>query len=1227
MKVFFAFILSLLLLGTTGQAAPDYSAVDAIFSKHCLDCHASQDPDAKLVLESFETLVKGSENGPVIVPGKTDGSRLVEAIEGTLLHNGKQIIMPPGRKRAKLKPEEIAIVKAWISAGALAPATPKALVTELNVPKIRVEGTPRNPINALIHLPGTNLIAVGRYRQVELRSDQSGELLRALAGHHGNVNALALSPDGKHLFAASGEDALFGEVKEWNVADGKLVRTIHGHKDTIYALAVSPDGKTLATGSYDQKIKLWDISTGKELNTLSGHNGCVYCLSFRPDGKILASASGDHTVKLWDVATGARRDTLSQPLKDVFAVAFSPDGSKLVAAGVDNRIRIWQISATAAETTNPLLDSKFAAEGSILRLVFSSDGKLLLSSADDRTVRLWDAVNMKEQVLLEKQPDWAAGLDFVSDNKSIAIGRLDGSLAFYALDGKPLKSTVAMTAPASASSPKAMKKKKGAKPPPSDKPEIAQIWPRGMQRGTELIVKLTGTNFLGLTAVNTSNPKLLAIITNEASSTGTNSWLRLKAAADLPDGGYDISLSNEKGTGSPVKLYVDSFPNFVETESNKPGTVRPVSWPLSYWGQLNPGGDVDELEFSARAGVNLVFDLAAKNIGSKAEAYLTLLDAHGNILASQGEFDGGDPLLSFPVKTNGVYRIRVTEVTDGGSPDFYYRLTMGQLPEVIGIFPPSVRTNKSAEVQLIGYNLAGRDKVSVKPAKAGELDLPLPADKYRTRRGFKVLVAENPVLMETEPNDTPATANVIPVPGTVCGRIYSTNEESDSDLFRFEAKAGRDLILETDAARRGSPIDTKIEVLHPNGQPVQRLQFRAVRDSAINFRGIDSGSPDIRIDNWQEMELNQYLYMEGEVCRLFRMPQGPDSGFLFYTSAGRRRDYFDTSATDHALDEPCYIVEPHPPGEMLQPNGLPVFPLNYVNDDDGDRQLGTDSRLHFIAPTNGSYLVRVTDNRGRSGPRFSYQLTVREARPDFTVTLNGGSPSISPGTGRDFSVSANRIDNFDGDIRVDVSGTPPGFRVSSPIVIQAGHSDAQGVINCDENAVAPKTTELAQIKVTATAVVDGKEVTKPVNSFDKITLGEKAKLLVACEPYDPAATNFVVRSVKDKPLEITMAPGEILPVWLKIDRRGHDDLATFTGENLPHGVIIDNIGLNGVLIPKEESRRQIFLRAAKWVPDTDRLFYIKAAQAGNPSSLPVVIHIRRNALQTASASKQLESLR
>ncbi|HMC28293.1 MAG TPA: c-type cytochrome domain-containing protein, partial [Verrucomicrobiae bacterium] len=92
----------------------DYSAVDAIFTEHCLECHGSQDPEAKLVMESFDLLMKGGESGAVIVPGKSEESLLVRLIEGRVERDGKKLIMPPGKKRDKLKPEQIALIRAWI---------------------------------------------------------------------------------------------------------------------------------------------------------------------------------------------------------------------------------------------------------------------------------------------------------------------------------------------------------------------------------------------------------------------------------------------------------------------------------------------------------------------------------------------------------------------------------------------------------------------------------------------------------------------------------------------------------------------------------------------------------------------------------------------------------------------------------------------------------------------------------------------------------------------------------------------------------------------------------------------------------------------------------------------------------------------------------------------------------------------------------------------------------
>ena len=95
------------------------------------------------------------------------------------------------------------------------------------------------------------------------------------------------------------------------------------------------------------------------------------------------------------------------------------------------------------------------------------------------------------------------------------------------------------------------------------------------------------------------------------------------------------------------------------------------------------------------------------------------------------------------------------------------------------------------------------------------------------------------------------------------------------------------------------------------------------------------------------------------------------------------------------------------------------------------------------------------------------------------------------------------------------------------------------------------------------------------------------------------------------PIILTLAPGQRLPALLKIKRNGHEDLVTFFVENLPHGVIVDDIGLNGVLIPKGENERGIFLTAAKWVPVQDRWCYAIEQQAGKQTSQPVLLKIRK----------------
>lgn len=1163
LRAFLALLVSSLCL----QAAEaDFQPVAALFNKHCLDCHGVQDPEGKLVLETHELLIKGGESGPAVVPGKSSQSLLVRMIEGKFEKEGKVRFMPPG-KREKLSASEIQTIRDWIDAGAPGPKAGVAVTKEIAIPKIAPSVAVRRSIQSMAYEAKGKLLAVGRHGEVELHSAESQSLVRTLPGPAGNVSAAAFSPDGKNLYAAGGDAGFPGEIRQWNVADGALVRTVAGHNDSIYGMAVSPDGKLLATGSYDQKIKIWDAVTGAEVRTLSGHNGCVYALAFRPDGKILASASGDRTVKLWDVATGERRDTLSQPLKEQYALAFNANGRRLAAGGVDRRIRVWEISDEARETTNPLLHSKFGHEGSILRLAFSADGKSLLSSAEDKSVKIWNADAMQEKLALERQPDWASGIAFILDGRAVAVGRFDGSLAFHdATSGKVI---------------------------PAPKPELAGVEPRGVKRGPATKVRLTGKHLERATGVVFGDARLKGRILAEPVPEPNQLWIEVSSDAAMPRGAHTLALSSASGDSGSLKFYIDDLPQLIEGEQ----TLQQIeALPVTIWGAHRESGDIDTFEFAAQAGRTLVFDAAAKSLGSKADLVLSIADVHGRVLESNNGFDKtGDPLIAHRFAESGSYRLLVKELVPGGSGEHFYRVSIGEFSFATAAHPLVLARGETNRVSLVGYNLPANQVVE---AFVSEDDataaLALDPEKLRWRGEFKLSAQDRTVVLEEEPNNSHSEASPLSLPALAAGQLAPGDTE---DWFRFEAKAGQTWIVETAAQQHGSPMDTRLEIRDGAGLPVTRVLLQAVRDSAVTFRGIDSVTVDCRVENWEEMELNQYLYLQGEVVRLFRAPQGPDSGFNFYGANGGRRTYFDTTASAHANAEPCYIVEPHPPGARLAPNGLPVFPVFFENDDDAERKLGSDSKVYFTAPKDGVYTVRVTDTRGFNGDRFLYTLSIREARPDFKISVDGMNPTIPKGSGQRFALNVDRIDGFDDEIRVEISDAPKGITISNPIIVQAGHSAAFGTIHAAEDADPPTDA----IHLRATAQLRGETVQREIGSLGKITLAPAAPLFVTLEPE------------KEGIPEIVIAPGGAVPARLKIRRQSHTELVTFQVENLPHGIIVDNIGLNGVLIPKDQNEREIFFAAAKWVPETDRLCYAVANEAGRQTSRPVLIKVRRAA--------------
>lgn len=85
------------------------SDVRPILESRCATCHMGEFVSEGLDMDTYESLLAGSQNGPVIVPGDANKSLLIEKVtEGE---------MP--KKGPRLTPAQIQMITDWIDAGAL----------------------------------------------------------------------------------------------------------------------------------------------------------------------------------------------------------------------------------------------------------------------------------------------------------------------------------------------------------------------------------------------------------------------------------------------------------------------------------------------------------------------------------------------------------------------------------------------------------------------------------------------------------------------------------------------------------------------------------------------------------------------------------------------------------------------------------------------------------------------------------------------------------------------------------------------------------------------------------------------------------------------------------------------------------------------------------------------------------------------------------------------------
>ena len=748
-------------------------------------------------------------------------------------------------------------------------------------------------------------------------------------------------------------------------------------------------------------------------------------------------------------------------------------------------------------------------------------------------------------------------------------------------------------------------------------PSLSKIWPVGMERGSTATFTLDGRNLSGAKAVIFDAPGITAKISQitdlpEEKPTGKfstaaavplakkqSALLEITVAKDVPPDVYRFRVQTPLGTTNMVPLAVGSLPEVKKNEkSGNTPLSQPMVLPATMVGTITAPGDKDRYEFDGKAGEDVVFEVVASKVGSRLESLLALSDSSGRLLAEAGRHDNSpDATLTYRLPQDGKYTLTISDREGSGGEDDYYRVDAGALPYITRYFPLGVHAAEKTTVAVEGVNLGGIRELKIEapkqPADRRTVPIVLKENSALPLNKVRLVVGDLPEIVEQEPNNSLAQAEDVSFPITINGHISGgakAGEASDEDYFRFHAAKGQQLTMDVEAARVGSPLDSVIEVLDAQGNALPRATIRCLNQTTTTLSDRDSRTTGERLTSTTGLHVNDYLMIGDELNQLDYISDQPDADVDLKGINGLRLAFLGTSPVVHAVNTPVYRAQILPPDAEFPPNGLPVFHLTWRNDDGGPGY-SADSRIDFVAPADGQYILHLKDVRGMGGPDFAYRLSIRETVPDYQLAATPQNPNIPKGGRVPLTVSVDRLQGYEGPVEIEVKGLPAGV-TAGPAKISAGEDSTVVVLSAsaDASVDAPPGT----MEVVGHATINGRDVARSAN-LNAMLEEQSLQLATIIPPPDVVVTTDT--------RQLSLEPGQQVTVTLHIERQnGYKGRVPCYVKNLPRGVQVVNIGLNGVLVTETQTSRTFTLRAEDWAKPIEQPIYVVAEVESDSST-------------------------
>lgn len=630
-------------------------------------------------------------------------------------------------------------------------------------------------------------------------------------------------------------------------------------------------------------------------------------------------------------------------------------------------------------------------------------------------------------------------------------------------------------------------------PPAPQAPTLTTPATLGMKRGGAVELVLSGANLDAPLGVSLGGPGKATLVPLPKPDPAQLK-AKFELPADAPVGLYPLRVATAAGASNLRPFLVDDLDGVTETEANKSkDTPQDIPPSCSVSGRTDPEAS-DYFRVKVPAGRRLTVEVVARRAGSPLDPIVVLHDAKTkremiDLYADDTPGLQGDCRLVHTFKEDADILVEVRDTTYRGGPDFFYRLRVGEFPGVTTAFPLMIQRGRDASVGFAGPGAEDIPPVAV----AAPTDPAVPAVNVVPKRttgtcGWPVPVrlTDEPQAVEAEPNNEPAKANRLPVPGGVSARFGAKN---DLDHFVIAGKKGQKLAVLVQTYELNAPTEVLVKVLDAKGAELARSDPQKV-PARVEFTPPADGDYVLACEHLNYLHGPNEVYHLGvepvvpgvEIALALDRYEAPAGGgtAVAVANVNRLNGYAGPVELNVVGSDALYGRVVVPPGQTQA--FVPVWVKEWARP--------------------GAYPFRVAATitvAGRPEERFGTLTELVRAnlgglpnpppellggcvlgvveKPPFGVTLAADPAVLEKGKAGKIVATVDRAGGFDGDVAFAPLFTPANVTAAAPKPAGKGVTTADiGLTVAGNAAVGP-----GQVVIRATGKVGGKDyaVTPP----------------------------------------------------------------------------------------------------------------------------------------------------